>query len=150
MKQTPKEKLIQQNLSGSKFALDGFLGNDRRDYLQIIKDDLRELEELKITNNEIAERLRYFSEKSFEHFAGKVIIDKIYEVEYQSFRGKVICPFKHKGVYPKGKINLKNLNNGIVISWSPLSIHLIEEHGFFEGEGSNNRLSPKMLKEVIF
>jgi hypothetical protein len=150
MKETPKEKKIQKNLQPGQFSIEGFLGTDKRHYTQIICADRVALDKLNLTTKMIADRLEYFSEAAFESFHDSVIIDEKFEVSHESFRGKLICPFGHPGVYRKGLIRLKNLENSIEISWTPLSIHLIREHCFFEGIGSIHRLEPSVLKQAIF
>lgn len=150
MKETPKEKIIQKNLESGKFSLKGFLGTDRRRYTQIIEEDKKMLQKLNLTQEKVAMRLKYFTDLAFEHYEGKTIIDDIFEVEYKTFRGKIICPFKHSGIFDKGIVTLKNLENEKTISWTPLNIHLIEKHCFFEGLESQNRISPKNIKQIIF
>ena len=131
-------------------SIEGFLGNDKRNYDQIISADQIELNELELTTQKISDRLQYFTDSAFESYNGSIIIEQKYEVKYSSYRGKLICPFGHLGVYRKGLITLKNLENGIEISWTPLNIHMIRDHCFFEGKGSIHRLEPAILKEVIF
>jgi hypothetical protein len=47
-------------------------------------------------------------------------------------------------------VTAKNLRTGKTIRWSLLGIHMIEEHGFFEGRGATFRLDPKELVNVVF
>ena len=150
MKETPQEKKIHQNMKRGQLSIDGFLGDDKRHFHEIIQTDSLSLKKLGLTTDMIADRLDYFMEKSFESYIGAVVIDEKYEVFYNSYRGKIICPFGHPGVFRKGSITLKNLEKGLEICWTPLNIHLIREHGFFEGKGSGHRLEPAILKEAIF
>jgi len=150
MKQTPKEKKILNNLKPGQITLDGFLGLDKRHLNQIICADRIELDRLDITTKMIADRLQYFTDKAFESYDGSTIIDDKYEVYYNSYRGKLLCPFAHQGVYRKGRITLKNLANGNMIEWTPLNIHMIRDHCFFEGKGSKHRTEPEKIKETIW
>ena len=150
MKELPKDKKIHNNLLPGQMSIEGFLGKDKRLFTEIIRADREELEKLNLTTKMIADRLQYFTDVAFESYDGSIIIDKKYEVNYQSFRGKLICPFGHPGVYRKGLIMLKNLENGIEISWTPLNIHLIQDHCFFEGKVSKHRLEPEILKQALF
>ena len=149
MKELPKDKKIHTNLLPGRMSIDGFLGNDKRHFSEIIRADKVKLNELNLTTQMIADRLQYFTEAAFESYDGAIIIDEKYKVHYNSFRGKLICPFGHAGMYRKGLITLKNLENEIEIKWTPLNIHLIQEHCFFEGKGSIYRLEPAILKETI-
>lgn len=150
MKETPKEKKIHKNLLPGQMSIEGFLGKDKRNYSEIISTDRAELDRLDLTTKMIADRLQYFTDSAFESYDGSIIIDEKYEVIYKSFRGKLICPFGHPGVYRKGMISLKNLENGIEINWTPLNIHMISDHCFFEGKGSVHRLELITLEDAIF
>ena len=150
MKETPKEKNIHRNLMPGQMSIEGFLGSDKRRFSDIISADRVELERLDLTTKIIADRLQYFTDAAFESYDSSIIIDKKFEVRYNSYRGKLICPFGHLGVYRKGLVTLKNLENGIEINWTPLNIHMIRDHCFFEGKDSIHHLEPEILKESIF
>ncbi len=150
MKETPKDKKIHKNLMPGQMSIKGFLGKDKRNFSEIISSDKAALDELELTPQTIADKLQYFTDAAFESYDGSIIIDEKFEVNYNSFRGKLICPFGHLGVYRKGLVILKNLENQTEISWTPLNIHMIREHCFFEGKGSIHRLEPTLLKEAIF
>jgi len=130
--------------------LDGFLGNDTRYLNDIIATDKETLDKLEITQEDIAERMDHFTQKAFESYDEAIIIDDKFEIEYRSVRGRVICPFPEPGSYPKGFIKLTNLENSITVNWTPLNIHLIKKHGFFEGKGSPSRLEPEILAKALF
>ncbi|MBN1327376.1 MAG: hypothetical protein JW996_05440 [Candidatus Cloacimonetes bacterium] len=150
MKETPQETKIQHNLQAGILTIDGFLGKDTRHFHEIIKADSRALIELEITQQQIADRMEYFTTEAFENYDGAVMIDDIYRVEYRSVRGKIICPFGHSGVFRKGEIILYNQFKKLTVSWTPLSIHMIREHCFFEGKGSKYRLEPAELKAALY
>ncbi len=150
MKETPKEMKIHLNLKAGVMSTHGFLGDDDRHFHEIIEEDESILTRLGVTTEEIADRLQYFTDEAFESYDGPIIIGGKYEVHYESFRGKMPCPFDHPGVYRKGSVTLKNLENNIEICWTPLNIHMIKEHCFFEGTGSAHRLEPETVIKAIF
>jgi hypothetical protein len=150
MKQTPEEVLIQERLKPGAVTLDGFLGNDNRHYHDIIAEDLDKIKELGITKEEIANRLDYFTDKALMNYDEEATIDGKYRVRYQTERGKLISPFKDKGLIPKGVITLLNTENSQQICWTPLNISMIRNHGFFEGKGAKHRLEPEMLFKALF
>ena len=43
------------------------------------------------------------------------------------------CPFQHSGMYPKENVKSKTKTGEI---WTALNIHMIREHGFYQGKGS--------------
>jgi hypothetical protein len=150
MKETPQEKKIRRNLQKGSFSLEGFLGTDHRHLNEIIEIDRRTLQGYDLNPEDIADRLEYFTEIAFEKYIGPTIIDGKFEVQYDTVRGKMVCPFGHLGAYRKGLITLKNLENDIIINWTPLNIHMIRAHCFFEGIGSVHRLDPVVLIKAIF
>ena len=81
MKQTPHEKKIQDRMKPGILTLDGFLGNDARPLNDIIATDKETLDKLKITQEEIADRMNYFTQKAFESYDGAIIIDDKFEIE---------------------------------------------------------------------
>ncbi len=150
MKQTPKEIQIVERMQPGVLTRDGFLGYDERHLHEIIETDELELKAQEITADELADRMQYFTDAAMDSYDGPVVIDEVYQVEYQTFRGKLVCPFMHGGGYRKGIIYFTNLKLNLQVQWTPLNIHLIREHHFFQGMGSKFRLDPKILKEVLF
>ena len=150
MKQTPKEIQIVERMQPGILTRDGFLGYDERHLHEIIETDEHDLQALGVTAEDIADRMQYFTDKAMDFYDGPTVIDEIYQVEYKTFRGKLVCPFMHSGVYRKGIVYFTNLNSNTQVQWTPLNIHLIREHHFFQGKGSKFRLEPKVLKEVLF
>ena len=150
MKESPVEKKIHNNLKAGVISIDGFLGNDKRHFHEIISEDRAVLIKLETTTEILADRMEHFTQTAFEHYDGPVIIEDHFEVDYRSYRGKMICPFAHSGLYRKGEIILHNKKNDIRINWTPLNIHMLREHGFLEGKGSKHRLEPEKLYKALF
>ncbi len=148
MKQTPQESKIFANFKPGKISKDGFLGDDARHVHDIVKADLFALSKLKVTKEEIADRLQFFMDQ------GKKALEK--EVDLGDFtvnifwsKGMLPCPFGEHGLHHKitAKVFNKKLNNQII--FSQLNVHLIREHGFFEGKGSIFRMEPDEVVKVL-
>ncbi|MBP7562456.1 MAG: hypothetical protein KA886_01610 [Candidatus Cloacimonetes bacterium] len=150
MKLSPEEKSIMDKMQAGILSTDGFLGNDQRHLHEIIEEDAEKLLHFNYSLEQIAERMRYFTEMSREAYDLPVVIEGKYAVQQDIWRGRVVCPYNHKGSYVKADIRLKNLENQIEVRWTPLNIHFIEVHGFFEGIGSKYRLNPETLIKAIF
>ena len=150
MKLGPEEKRIMDKMQPGILTVDGFLGNDNRNLHDIIQEDAEKVEALGYTAEDIGKRMQYLTERSKEAYEEPILIDQKYLVQQDIWRGKVVRPFPHNGLYVKADIHLKNIENGIEISWTPLNIHFIEEHGFFEGKGSKHRLDPETLIKAIY
>lgn len=150
MKQTPSEDKIQAKMQAGVITMSGFLGTDDRHYHDIIADDEKTLSGLDITAEALADRLEYFSYASASTYMGSIIIDEIYEVETEVFRGKLPCPFAHPGIHRKTITKLTNKKNNLSVQWTTLNIHLIRAHHFFEGVGSTFRLDPQILVRALY
>jgi len=150
MKETPQESKIIARMQAGVITLNGFLGSDTRHLHEIIAEDAKVLSALGTSQSEIADRMQYFSDASFESYDTPVFIEDNYEVETDVVRGKLPCPFSHAGLYRKTLTTLHNRANGISVRWTALSIHMIREHGFFEGIGSPFRLDPQKLYKALF
>nr|MDK2850362.1 hypothetical protein [Candidatus Cloacimonadota bacterium] len=150
MKQTPIDKRITARMQPGNLTYNGFLGTDRRDFRQIIADDEMALDKLGKTAEEIADRLEYFQNQSYDSFQGPAIVDKIYEVETEVVRGFLPCPFGHNGIYRKSFTTVKNTITGKSFTFTALNIHLIREHHFFEGKDSHFRLEPHEIVAELF
>ncbi len=150
MKKTPLDNKIMARMQAGILTLRGFLGDDVRDFRQIIADDEMSLEKLGISAEEIADRLQYFQQQSFDSFEGPILVDEIYEVETEVVRGFLPCPFMHKGLYRKSFTTVTNIKSGKSFTYSALNIHLIRKHHFFEGKNSGFRLEPRELVAELF
>ena len=65
-------------------------------------------------------------------------------------KGFMVCPWPHPGTFAKRVTEVQLVNTNESIMWSDLNIHMIQEHGFFEGKGSSFRIEPDELIKFIF
>jgi hypothetical protein len=150
MKQSPKEAAVQALMEPGVLSLSGFLGNDDRHYHAIIEEDEKTLNRLNYEVEEITQRMEHLMELGADAFQEPMTVEDHFQIEIQTVRGKMRCPFIHPGSYNKGIISLTNLSNHISVQWTPLSLHFIKVHHFFEGKGSPFRLDPEILIKAIF
>jgi hypothetical protein len=150
MKITAFELKAMQRMQPGALTLNGFLGSDTRPLNEIIDDDAKVLARLHYSQEDVAARMEYFFKISWETFLGDELVDGKYEVQTDVFRGKLPCPYGHVGLYRKAITSVTNSTNGISVIWTPLNIHMIRDHGFFEGKGSAFRLEPDILVRAIF
>lgn len=150
MKPTAKELKIIQRMQPGVITLSGFLGSDTRALNEIIADDAAQLNRLDKTAEEIAARMEYFTQKSWNSYLDGELVDGKYQVKTDVYRGKLPCPFGHIGVYRKALTTLTNTANGLSVTWTSLNTHMIGSHGFFEGEGSPFHLDPQILVRALF
>ena len=102
MKQSPEEKRLGEMLHSGKLVAGGFMGNDTRHPLEVIEHDTAVLEHLGFTCQQIAYRMNELTAQAkprlgtwVEAEAGKL------RVKSDDFKGGLICPWPHPGVFEK-------------------------------------------------
>lgn len=149
MKQSPQLKKAQENMQAGVMSLEGFLGPDHRDLGQIIDEDDIAVRDLGLTHRQIADRMRRLKEKGEAGLGEFIRVEPNLDVQVNSVRGGLPCPFGDKGLVPKTNITVFNLKTGEEVTFTDLSIHFIEKHRFYQGQGSRFRLVPEKLARVI-
>lgn len=149
MKESPQLKKAEENMRPGVITLNGFLGHDTRPLVDIIIADEGTVRRLGLTHTAIAERMRQLLEAGKEGLGEFVSVKPHFEVQVQSVRGKLPCPFGDSGFIPKTNITVKNLSLGREVTFTEFHLHLVGEHGFYEGHGSPFRLEPKDLQAIL-
>jgi hypothetical protein len=149
MKQAPELREVERRMQAGQITRDGFLGTDRRPLSQILAEDANTVNRLGLTHRQIAERMSYFTEAGKAGLGTTVVVDEHYEVRVEAVRGMLPCPWGHRGLYPKINVFLENTRAGRKIVWTALTVHLIGEHGFYEGRGSPFRIEPEEAREAL-
>lgn len=149
VKQGPELDRVERNMRPMCLCQRGFLGYERRKLIEILTDDQGTVNSLGLSHEVIAQRLRGITEKARDGWGDPVIVDGKFSVEANEVRGKIPCPWGHPGLYPKTHVKLENRETGETLVWSDLAIHLIEEHGFYQGRGSPYRLDPVEVKRIL-
>lgn len=150
MKKSPQMKKLEETLRSSKLSLSGFLGDDTRDLVEIVDADAREVASLGRTNAEIARRMQELTDMAKAELGGSCKLPGNLVVCADDNRGQIPCPWSDGVRCQKTVTSVTRLDTDKNIRWSDLSIHLIRDHGFFQGRGSYFRLEPKELVEIIF
>ncbi len=141
MKENPIDSKVRQDMQ------ERFLGSDTRLIAQIIESDEAELRAAGLGADELARAMRRLTEKGMESLGDEVQADG-FMVRVEEYMGQIGCPFKH--AVREAKRNTTAVDpRGRVMTWTDMSIHLIECHGFFQGEGSDYRLEPLELAEFL-
>jgi len=149
MKQTEQMKEIQERMKPSVITLDGFLGSDNRNLIDILVEDDAEVKRLNLTHKRIAERMQELREAGKEGLGDFIRVSPHYEVSVDIARGKLPCPFGHKGLVRKTNIQVRNLEKDREITFTDMNIHMIEEHGFYQGKGSSFRMEISDLIDIL-
>ena len=99
---------------------------------------------------QVAQRRKESTERASRGLGTWVEIDEDHDAMVDEARGLLPCPWPHGGYYPKRVTTFKVVASGRTFRWSDLNIHMIEDHGFFEGKGSAFRIEPAGLVRVLF
>ena len=150
MKKSQQTQKLEEVLRSSKIVSGGFLGTDTRSLEEIIQDDLTVVYKAGYTQKKIAERMYHLTRISISQLgmwtdSGDGV--KVFSIDY---KGAIVCPWPHIGKFAKRITHAQNIKTGKQICWTDLQIHMIAEHGFFEGRGSFFRLEPLELIDMIF
>ncbi len=149
MKQSPQLQKIQEQMKPGVITLHGFLGTDTRNLVDILIDDDAAVKRLGLTHEQIGRRMAELREKGEKGLGEYISIPPCFEVRVETVRGKLPCPFGEPGLYVKANTSVKSTRKGREIVYSDMQIHLVRDHGFYEGKGSPFRLEPAEIADVL-
>jgi hypothetical protein len=150
MKKSPQTQNLEEVLRSSKLVAGGFMGSDSRSVSEIIDSDAAVVAGLGTTAGEIARRMEEITNAAKSGLGCWVQIDAKRRARAAESKGTLVCPWPHPGSYHKTVTTVELTETGESIDWADLNIHLVVEHGFFEGKGSPFRIEPQELVRVIF
>lgn len=150
MKQPPNMQKLEEILRSSKLVAGGFMGTDSRNVYEVIDNDSATLLKLGFTAQQLAARMQQITDKAKTALGEWVKIDDKRKAKVDEAKGFLLCPWPHPGRFDKRVTTVQLLDSQQTVFWSDLNIHLIAEHGFFEGKGSAYRIDPKELVKIIF
>jgi hypothetical protein len=150
MKESPQMQKLEAVLRSSKLVAGGFMGTDTRSLSEIIEADVSQLSRLDFTAKQIAARMQEITNIAKAALGNWVDLDDKRRARVDEAKGIIVCPWPHPGRFAKRVTTIECTESGESIHWSDLNIHLIAEHGFFEGKGSNFRIEPDTLVKNIF
>lgn len=149
MKQTADMNRIQEQMKPGAITQSGFLGADTRPLTDILVADEAAVLRLGLTHRVIADRMRFFRAAGVKGLGTSMSLESHFEARIDGARGKMPCPFGHPGLFEKTFTVVRNLRLQEEITFTDLHIHMIDEHGFYEGEGALFRLAPERLARVL-
>jgi hypothetical protein len=132
-------------LGPSQFSASGYMGNDVRTLEQVISDDAQKMRELSLTKEEAAAILRTIYVKAERNLGKPIRLSENVSAVHEEARGRIPSPFSGDGTFHKGQVLVNGVDKNNRIAITPLSIHLIERFGFFQGKGSEYRIEPEAV-----
>ncbi len=139
---------FNQAFGPSIFSKDGYLGTDSRTAEDIIKADETTLRTLGIDKKKFAAALRNAYVIAERALGNPVKLSCGATAVLHETRGRIPSPISDDGTFQKGEV-LVSAENGSSVRITPLSIHLIEKYGFFQGIGSPFRIDPQTARDVL-
>ncbi len=149
MKQTPYLQQAQEAMRRGRLTEDGFLGDDTRLLADILAADDAAVRRMGVAHAEIADEMARLREAGRAGLGEFVFVPPHFEVRVDEVRGLLACPFGEAGLLPKTHITIRNIERKMELTISDLNIHLIREHGFYEGLGSPFRVDPQVAVRVL-
>lgn len=149
MKQSLILDKAQNKMRPGVLIKDGFLGNDKRNLIDILTEDDEIVKRLGFTHQQIANRMIELKELGIKGLGEFIDIEPHYEIKVDSIRGKLPCPFNDPGIFPKTNVTVRNTELNREITYTDLHIHMIYVHGFYEGKGALFRLEPEDLIKIL-
>ena len=150
MKESPQDRKLDDILRSSRLVAGGFMGHDRRDVHEIIDADVGTLAGLGLSKEQLALRMRQITELAKPGLGTWIEIDRNLQAKVDEARGRLVCPWPHSGCFSKRITTVRVKETDACIRWSDLNAHLIGEHGFFGGRGSDFRVEPAEFVRLIF
>lgn len=148
MKVRPEMQYIELDMQPGRLSRDGYLGDDTRSVEAIINEDEMVLKDLNTSAEAMGKVMRRLTRAGMEAQGEPVEFDG-YEIEVMEYKGWIPCPFKDNRKFGKRITNALNLATGENMNWTDLGLHLIKNHGFFQGVGSTFRLEPAQLANFL-
>lgn len=140
----PRLALIEKELRRGNY-----LRGDERPLIRILQDDKAVVDHLGMDIQTITDKMKRLFEEGRKGLGDPVVVDETYEVTVLEYRGRVASPWRDQHAEPKAVVEARNLRTGQRLKFSPLSLYLIRNYGFFQGKGSPFRINPRSLYEFF-
>jgi hypothetical protein len=138
----------KSNFQPGALTRDGFLGKDERAIQDIVREDETALVRLGANREAVADFLQSLIDQGKKGLEGRVVCGN-WTVQIHWARGLLPCPFGEPKLHPKITAVAFEKSSGRTLRFSQLTVHLIREHGFFEGRGSAFRVEPEQAVELM-
>jgi len=149
MKLTPLHEKVTQRMQPGVLCLEGFLGEDRRPLPEIIDADSSAVAGMGLTHEQIADELSVVLRHAMAAMGTPVEVQQDLSAVYTEAMGRIPSPWPGEGVFAKGEAELTDTRTGTTVRFTPLSVHLIRAHGFYEGKGARYRLAPRTIAAML-
>ena len=126
-----------------------FLGTDERSLAEILTADQFSVDSLGLTHQDLAKWLTACLRLAEANLGTPFAVENRFLIQIAEHKGTIACPFGDNYHALKRNVTVTNLKHNLTLCFSELNIHLIEEHGFYEGEGSPYRINPHTVVQMF-
>ncbi|MDP8256432.1 MAG: hypothetical protein P9M14_11840 [Candidatus Alcyoniella australis] len=147
MKQSPQLDEVQRKMQPGRIVINGMLGHDQRPLVEILTADQGRVNALDLSHEQIADFLSNLLEIGRDGLGDPIHAGQLV-VQVEHFRGRTPCPWAD-GVFPKVLMRLRHEPSARAMQVSALGIHMIHVHGFYQGRGSQYRVEPELIAELM-
>ncbi|WP_045221072.1 hypothetical protein [Desulfonatronum thioautotrophicum] len=148
-RRAPLEAEMYDHLGPSRFSAQGFLGKDTREFEEILADDAQTLQGLGVSKDRLLKALRDVYDQALQAGGEPVAIRAGVVAECLECRGRVPSPFPGEGTFPKHQVRVFREDEEQSFAITPLALHLIDRHDFFQGIGSPFRIDPAQAVALL-
>jgi len=149
MKPPANERELMERMAPGALCQAGCLGSDVRGLGEIIEADSAALARQGVDGGELGRRLEGILRAAEAGLGRPVQVAEGLTAVHREAMGRIACPWRGCGVFPKGQVELDDARTGRRFLLTPLSVHMILCHGFYQGRGSPYRLEPLELAEAL-
>ena len=142
MKQTIDQQNLLERMAPGALCREGFLGSDARPLEDIIAADAAAIEAAGLTHADVAAAISHALAQAAAHFGNPVEIRPHVSATFSEAMGRIPSPWPGEGAFRKGQVQITDRRSGRTLYATPLSVHLIAAHGFYQGRGSPYRVEP--------
>jgi len=150
MKHAPYESEILRRMAPGVLSRAGFLGSDVRSLQEILDTDRSTVQSLGLTHERIADCLDEAARAAIAALGRPVdLAGGRLRAVYCEAMGLIPCPWADGTRRPTGELLVTEPARGRQLRYTPLSVHMIRRHGFYEGRGSTYRLDPALVADIF-
>ena len=149
MKQSPRELHMEELMRSGVLSGEGFLGDDARPVAEIIEADRAVMDCLGLSLEEFALPAKRAISLAIAALGSPISLGSGLTAVFVESLGALPCPWGRCGRFPKGQLEVTDRDGRMILRMTPLSVHLIEVHGFFQGRGSPYRIEPESVWPIL-
>lgn len=148
-KHSPFDQDIYERLGPTRFSGTGFLGDDPRDWEDIVAADMRALAEHGVRIGALLAALRNVFDAAVAAQGDDVDVAPGVMASCLECRGRAPSPFPGEGTFAKHQVRVMRTSGEVCFILTELGLHLIERHHFFQGFGSPFRIDPLAAARLL-